>query len=322
MESAGRRRSSVVPIVDAFELSRGLAAGETPSISSSCHTRRMTQRKTVVITGSTRGIGLGMAQAFLERDHEVMISGRNSSTVAATCEQLSLRFAGRVAGCACDVTDPAAVEQLWAHAQREFGRVDIWINNAGMGQPSVAITKLDPETASQLIQTNVLGTMYGTAAALRGMKAQGGGHVFNMEGLGSDGRRVVGNAVYGTSKRAVRYFTRAVIDETKGDVVNVGTLSPGIVWTELLEQGLAPLPASERARAERVFAVLADEVDVVAPWLVEQILNEPPHGGHIGWLTTRKILWRFATARFRARPRRRVTSSVGEAIDQSKDHGR
>ncbi len=86
----------------------------------------------------------------------------------------------------------------------------------------------------RLIRTNLLGTIHGSRAAMRGMLAQGGGAIYNLEGWGSDGKRRGGLAVYGTSKCAIRYFTLALADEAAGTPVLVGTLSPGMMVTGFL----------------------------------------------------------------------------------------
>jgi NAD(P)-dependent dehydrogenase (short-subunit alcohol dehydrogenase family) len=121
-----------------------------------------------------------------------------------------------------------------------------------------------------------------------------------MEGLGSDGRRVEGLTLYGTSKRAVRYLTRGLIEEAKGTPVIVGSLSPGMVTTDLLVSR-HDRDSEDWERAKRVFDVLADRVETVTPWLVDQILTANRHGVRHRWLTLPKLVWRFVTAPFRQR---------------------
>ena len=88
--------------------------------------------KTIVITGSTRGIGYGMATAFLEMGCAVVISGRQQAVVDQAVSALADRFgAEKVFGTACDVRKLDQVQGLWDAAAAHFGRIDIWINNAG-----------------------------------------------------------------------------------------------------------------------------------------------------------------------------------------------
>jgi NAD(P)-dependent dehydrogenase (short-subunit alcohol dehydrogenase family) len=89
--------------------------------------------KIVVITGSTRGIGYGLADAFLDRGCSVTISGRSEPRIQEAVLQLAQRFPiERILGHPCDVTKQSQVQSLWDIARNNYGRVDIWINNAGI----------------------------------------------------------------------------------------------------------------------------------------------------------------------------------------------
>lgn len=113
------------------------------------------------------------------------------------------------------------------------------------------------------------------------MLGQGGGRVYTMEGLGGRGEQRPGLTIYGATKYAVRYVTTALARATTKTSVAVGSISPGMVRTDLLQRSVDPARA---AQAERVFALLADEVDTVAPWLADRVLADPG-GGRIAWLT-------------------------------------
>ena len=130
------------------------------------------------------------------------------------------------------------------------------------------------------------------------MLRQGGGAVFNMEGLGSDGMIQPKTIVYGTSKSAVAYFTRAAIRETAGGPVRIGSLSPGMVVTDLLMGAMAVNP-EELEHSRRVFNILADRVETVAPFLAVKVLASTRHGEAIRWLTGPKAFACFASAPFK-----------------------
>ncbi|MGV9678721.1 SDR family oxidoreductase [Nocardia sp. NPDC003482] len=249
---------------------------------------------TVVVTGGTRGIGLGVARALLDRGHRVAVCGSDSRRVARVREELP----GEALVRAADVTDRAQLRELWDAAVHRFGSVDIWINNAGIGHARNPLWRLPVDEVEAVVRTNLLGVINGCAVAVAGMAEAGGGHIWNMEGLGSDGRVVPGLAVYGTSKRGVTYLTEALAREAPAGV-SVGLLSPGMVATDLLSHGYAD-PA-EWARARRVFDILADRVDTVAPWLAERAVTRARNGAHVRWLTGPKIVGRFALAPFRDR---------------------
>jgi NAD(P)-dependent dehydrogenase (short-subunit alcohol dehydrogenase family) len=254
--------------------------------------------KVIAITGSTRGIGLGMAREFLQRGHQVVISGRTPDSTANAVTQVSVSYADRVFGQACDVGDYAQVEALWDAAVAHFGRVDIWINNAGISHPSQHFWTLPTNALADVVRTNLLGVMYGSKVAIAGMLQQGFGQLYNMEGLGSAGPISPGLILYGATKSALTYFTKGLVKELEGQPVQVGFLSPGMVVTDLLIGGET---LSESSRSRRVFNILADRVETVAPFLVEGILSNNKHGARIAWLTTPKIAWRFLTARYSKR---------------------
>lgn len=257
--------------------------------------------KTVVITGSTRGIGRGLAREFLARGHQVVVCGRGEGSTGKVVAELSKEYdAARIFGQPCDVGDYEQVQALWDAAVAHFGRVDTWINNAGLGNPMFRFWDLQPEMIDQIVRTNLTGLMYATKVAINGMLKQSGGQVYNMEGFGSNGRTRDGLTLYGSTKAAVRFFTESMISETKETPVQVGTLSPGIVITDLLVEGYAGSYEDMEA-AKRIFNVLGDKVETVTPWLVDQILANEKHGARIAWLTGPKIMTRFLTAPFNKR---------------------
>ena len=255
--------------------------------------------KVIVITGSTRGIGLGMADEFLKRGQRVVVSGRSTDSTAKAAAQLQAPYGDqKVFGQACDVGDFAQVQALWDAAVARFGRVDIWINNAGIANPSQDLWTLPAETIDAVVQTNLIGMMYCCKVALQGMMTQGFGHLYNMEGLGSSGPVVAGNSVYSATKSGLTSLTRTLVKELEKKPVKVSFLSPGMVVTDLL---IGNLDVSEGSRTRRLFNILADRVETVAPFLVNGILANTKHGAHINWLTTPKIAWRFMTSRFTKR---------------------
>jgi len=257
--------------------------------------------KTIVITGSTRGIGCGLADAFLALGCAVGISGRTLAGVEKAVGTLSAKYkATRVWGHPCDVTHFEQVQALWDAAQSHFGKIDIWINNAGIGQAQRNFWENPPEQTKAVVDTNLLGAMYGSQVALRGMLEQGFGSLYNVEGLGSDGRRVAGLTLYGVTKCGVRYLTQSLVQETRGSPVLVGALGPGMVVTHLLTGQFEGRP-EDWERAKRVFNVLADRVETVAPWLAQKVLTNNRTGVRFNWLTRGKAVSRFLIASFRKR---------------------
>ena len=253
--------------------------------------------KTIIITGSTRGIGYGLADNFLRLGHQVVISSRSQESVDRAVEKLTALYSSdRVGGIPCDMRDYHRVADLWQYGREKFGEIDIWINNAGIGQSQTDFWDLDIRLIQDLVDTNVTGAMFGAKVALAGFREQGRGAFYNMEGLGSDGRQVEGLTLYGTSKRALNYLTDSLVKEVKGTDIIVGALSPGMVLTDFILSRYEGKDPSEWESARKIFNILADKVETVTPFLVEKILNNQKNGARIMWLTPGKAFWRFLTA--------------------------
>ena len=251
----------------------------------------------IVITGSTRGLGLRMAHEFLARGCSVMVSGRTGSAVDATTRLLAAQHEGSVVrGFPCDTGNPSQVDALWDAAVEALGGVDHWINNAGIGQPTVPIWELPPKDMEAIVRTDLLGILYGARTAMRGMKAQGAGAIWFMEGHGSNGRIMSGLSVYGTTKRALRYAADALAVEARGTGVLVGTLSPGIMITDFTMKQVDRNDTAAWEQTKKIFNILGDRPESVAAFLVPRILAAKKSGRHITWLTGGKIMFRFMTA--------------------------
>ena len=260
----------------------------------------------VVITGSTKGIGFGYAREFLKRGHSVCITGRNATEVAQAVETLAKEAQGgaRVIGVPCDVAVITQVQMVWDKAAADFGKVDIWINNAGFARTGVKLLQLTPAEMKTMVESNVIGTINGSQVAARGMKAQGQGALFNTLGGGHDGRVLPGMIGYGTTKRAIRYFTDSLVKEQKGGPVKVGMISPGVNISDGMIREMNALTPAERKKALWIMNVLGDQVQTTTPWLVDHMLAavaSGAHGKHIAWMTGAKLMGRFLMAGFKKR---------------------
>jgi NAD(P)-dependent dehydrogenase (short-subunit alcohol dehydrogenase family) len=257
--------------------------------------------KTVVITGSTRGIGNGLADAFLSLGCAVVVSGRTEEGVATSVETLASKHGGdKVYGYPCDVTEVDQIQALWDAAKDHFGRIDVWINNAGVGHPINDVWDLATEKIHAVVDTNIKGMIFGSKVAIRGMMEQGGGSLYIMEGMGYDGRKHDGLALYGMSKYGMNYLIESLVEETQDSPVLVGSLRPGMVATEFITDQYIGRE-DEWERTKPILNVLADRVETVTPWLANEILNNEKHGATITWLTKGKLMGRFLMSRFRKR---------------------
>ncbi len=257
--------------------------------------------KRIVITGSTRGIGYAMADAFLAKGCRIIVNGRRQERVEQACVDLAMGYGSEnLYGYPATVSQPEEIAGLWSYAVDHLGAVDIWINNAGLAHDTEMVWELPAGTAKEVIDVNVLGLIYGSQVAMNGMLEQGFGQIYNMEGFGSNGRIRAGMGIYGTSKAAVHYFTQAMIQEAQDTGIIVGSLSPGMVMTDLLLDRYKDDPEGLE-EAKSIFNILADTTENVAPWLVEQILTNDKNGANIDYMPRSKMVGRFLKSPFSKR---------------------
>ena len=160
-------------------------------------------KKVVVVTGSTRGIGFGMVKALLERDCAVVVCGRTAQSTARAAEALGQESdSAMILGQPCDVTDVEQVEALWTSAVERYGRVDIWINSAGLSHERQPIWELGEDQVNAVVCTNLLGTLNGVRVAMRGMLRQGSGSIYLMGGWGVMAARCPARWSMGPPRRA------------------------------------------------------------------------------------------------------------------------
>ena len=254
--------------------------------------------KHILITGSTRGIGFGLAKRFLEKGLKVTINGTTETNVIVAINKLKLLFPeSKIQGFSADVSNIKEVEKLWNQAILGFGPINIWINNAGIDQSRKNSWMVDDNSINKIISTNIVGVINGSKVAFTKMLEQGEGQIFNMEGFGSDGMMMKNMTLYGTTKRAVRYFTHSMAKEADKSTVKVSTLSPGMVVTDFLINSLKENP-EEAESNKRIFNILADHVDTVTAYLSKEILKNTKNNAHIAWLTKQKVMQRFIKSLF------------------------
>lgn len=244
----------------------------------------------VIITGSSKGIGLALAKQFLVQGDHVLISSRTPNTINELVEQLSIKYPDKILGKTCDVTDYEMVEDLAEFALNKWSKIDIWINNAGVNINYEYLVDVSPEDIVTTVKTNTIGTLYGCRAALRIMQNQGFGRVFNMAGMGSNGRLSPKLATYGITKNSIPYLTKTLAEENKEKNIGIHTISPGMVLTDLI------LPHVTKENT-KIFNILCEKPDAVAKFLVPRMRKIAGTAKQISYLTKRKALWRFVNAR-------------------------
>jgi NAD(P)-dependent dehydrogenase (short-subunit alcohol dehydrogenase family) len=186
----------------------------------------------IVITGSTRGFGNALARALLAKGAKVVLSGREQQTVERVAAELSAL--GEVCGLACDVSQAAQVYALARFALERYGRIDVWVNNAGITPPPGGILDFPPEEAERAFRVNCLGTLHGTQTAVAIMKRQGSGVIVNLYGRGSDLKPSTPSGLYGATKAWITSFTRTMAAEYQDLPIRFVGFSPGMMTTDML----------------------------------------------------------------------------------------
>ncbi|MHA2029393.1 MAG: SDR family oxidoreductase [Candidatus Kariarchaeaceae archaeon] len=246
----------------------------------------------IVITGSTKGIGFALAKEFLAARDCVLISSSSPNNVNSTMEALSKKYDDQLISKECDVRKYEDVEELGKYALDNWPQIDIWINNAGINNSFKPLIENTSEEIENIVTTNSIGTIYGCKVAIEIMKKQKSGHIFNMEGMGSNGRLSPNLATYGMTKNSIPHLTKTLEKEVKGSNVGLHTLSPGMVITDLI------IPHANKDNA-RVFNILAETPETVARYLVPKIKSIKGTGRKIRYLTKKKAMWRFFNAQKR-----------------------
>jgi 3-hydroxybutyrate dehydrogenase len=204
----------------------------------------MLKGKTAVVTGSTSGIGLGMAKALAAEGCNIALNGFGDAKEIETMRQALQKKAGvKVTYSAADMSKPAEIAAMIAEAQAHFGAVDILINNAGIQHVS-PIESFPVDIWDRIIAINLSAGFHGIRAALPGMRAKGWGRIINIasvHGLAAS----LHKAAYVSAKHGVIGLTKVVALETAGAGITCNAICPGWVLTPLVAKQI-----EERAKKD------------------------------------------------------------------------
>ncbi len=209
--------------------------------------------KSVLVTGASRGIGLGVAEGFLEAGAEVAILSSGDG-IKETAQSLSDKYGRTVAGLVCDISD----RQVVTSALGDLDRIDVLVNNAGLEM----ITPIDEqgpeveETFKRIIDINVMGTYYVTREALP--KMPDGGKIIITSSVW--GKTAVPEfSAYCTSKHANIGFMRSLSQELAPRGISVNAVCPGWVRTEASMRSLSKMAKRENRDEEELLAEIVGE---------------------------------------------------------------
>ncbi|SEJ35875.1 NADP-dependent 3-hydroxy acid dehydrogenase YdfG [Azotobacter beijerinckii] len=220
--------------------------------------------KIVLISGASSGIGEAAARLLAERGAHVVLGARRIERLEALAGEIA-RAGGSARIRALDVTRREDVQSFADYALTEFGRIDVIVNNAGV-MPLSPLAALKVEEWDRMLDVNVRGVLYGIAAVLPTMQAQGRGQVINISSIG--GLAVSPTAaVYCATKFAVRAISDGLRQET--DCLRVTVICPGVVESELADS-ISDATARDAMRQFRRIALQPDAIARAIAYAIEQ----------------------------------------------------
>jgi short-subunit dehydrogenase len=268
------------------------------------------KNRVVFITGASDGIGKQLAIDFAARHAVVVGCGRSRERLIETLKQVR-RANPKSLMIACDVGDAEQVHEMMAQVQRDFGRIDILINNAGIGmrQP-FADTPL--ATIEAIMRTNFLGAVYCTHEVLPSMLARGSGHIVNISsGAGKIG--TLNMAAYCASKFAMNGWSESLYHELTPRGVNVSLVCPGPVSTDFNRDFRHSEPSSPPQLFVSTAAVSRAVIHAIETNQFEVVLPR--------WLVALCLVKRLAPGIFRKLAQRRYRPFVATAVKTTTSSG-
>lgn len=187
----------------------------------------------VVITGASRGIGAEIARAFARENCRLVLCGRDKKLlkeVAASCELPKKLIATIIA----DVRKPVGMKKIVDAAYRKFGRVDIFVNNAGVGYRR-SIVEVPEAEYDATFDTNLKAVFLSFKELIPRMKKQGGGQIINISSMAAQ-KNDPGIALYAASKAALNKLSESVAGEVRGDNIKICVVAPGYAATDLVSK--------------------------------------------------------------------------------------
>ena len=220
--------------------------------------------KVVAITGASSGIGEATARVLAWAGARVVIGARRTDRLAAIASEIEAA-GGQVRYCALDVTQRDDVASFAAFANDAFGRLDVIVNNAGV-MPLSPLDALKVDEWDRMVDVNIKGVLYGIAAVLPIMKAQGAGQIVNVSSIG--GHRVSPTAaVYCATKYAVGAISDGLRQET--DTLRVTVISPGTTTSKLAET-ISDDTAREAMKTWRAICISPDAIAQAILYAISQ----------------------------------------------------
>jgi NAD(P)-dependent dehydrogenase (short-subunit alcohol dehydrogenase family) len=230
--------------------------------------------KVALITGASQGIGLAIAVALFRAGCELIITGRSQTTLNKAAQDLGRRGSHALA-LACDVRSPAEVAALFKLIRKQFRRLDILINNAGVAHPSLGVAKLPLTSWQEVIDTNLTGMFLVTQKALPLMKR--GGAIVNNLSIAAK-RAFLGLAAYNASKHGALGFTNTLREELRPRGIRVIAVLPGATDTAIWHSMWPAAPRKKMMSAETVAEAVVNALLLPENCTQEEVVIMPAAG--------------------------------------------
>lgn len=235
---------------------------------------RRLHKRVALVTGGTRGIGLATALALAAEGCNLVVTGRDEAVLKRASRELASAKT-RVLAYPCDVRDPNSVDDLFRTIRREFGRLDILINNAGVAHPNLPVEKLPYPVWKAVLETNLDGMFLVTQAALAIMKR--GGTIVNNLSIAAN-RVFAGSAAYNASKHGALGLTGTLREELRPKGIRVIGLLPGATDTDIWQTLWPAAPRRKMMSAETVAQAIVQAILLPEDSTVETLEILPSAG--------------------------------------------
>jgi 3-oxoacyl-[acyl-carrier protein] reductase len=235
--------------------------------------------KTALITGSTRGIGRAIAEAFAKHGANVVVSGTVEDRAKAVADELAEKFGVKTLGVGMDVSDPQSVEEAFKKINAAFGGVDILVNNAGITRDTLFL-RMKLEDWQKVLDVNLTGTFLVTKQVVRYMTKKRWGRIINITSVvGFTGN--IGQVNYSTTKSGLVGFTKSLAKELAPRNVLVNAVAPGFIETEMTavlkdevkETYKKQIPLGRFGKPEEVASVVLFLASPMADYITGEVIH-------------------------------------------------
>jgi|SRR6185369_3080270 short-subunit dehydrogenase len=237
--------------------------------------------KVAVITGASMGIGEAIAKLFLERGARVVLLSRDANR--AESARARIGQPDRTLALSCDVRNREEIDRVLGLTLHHYGRIDIWVNNAGFGMADSA-ADMDMSVCRDLFDTNYFGAVASMQAVIPIMRQQGGGAIINVSSVAGH-VPLPFNGAYSASKFAMNALGKGARIELKDENIDVLTVCPGYVRTNF-QENIVRGKTGKRVRPDSVRGITAERVaratlqgylkrkrEVVVPWTMHPVIK-------------------------------------------------